>query len=57
MSTTTIKTQQATINGKNVTVETIKGAGRQDISYKVNGKAHSYNEFWKLKPVFVSKVN
>jgi hypothetical protein len=56
MNTTILSTKPAIINGKSVTVETIKGAGRQEITYSVDGQPMGFNEFWEQEPVFTAQA-
>jgi hypothetical protein len=49
---TVLQTRQAEIKGKFVNVETIKGKGKQEIAYRINGRIMDAGEFWTKKPVF-----
>ena len=52
---TILSTKKAKVNGKVVTVETLHGgAHKQDIQYKVDGVLYAYNDFWGLKPKFIT---
>ena len=53
-TSTVLKTQQAIINGKPSTVQTIKGnRHKQDIYYKVDGRVKSFNSFWRKRPILI----
>lgn len=52
--TTILQTRQAEIKGKFVNVEVLKGKGKQEIAYRVNGKILDAGQFWSKKPVFVN---
>jgi hypothetical protein len=53
---TILKTQTATIGKRYVNVETVHlNHGRQDIAYLVNGKMVTSDEFWAMKPKFISE--